>query len=76
MAFTQTDIDNIDRAIVNLITFKQPVQFVIDGEQITYPVHKLADLRELRNAIATEVAAADASVETITAIQIFGSKGL
>ncbi len=76
MAYTRTDLDNIDKAIIDLVTFRQPVKFVIDGDVTEYPVHKLSELRAFRNEVAYEVAAADASVETVSAIQIFGSKGL
>ena len=76
MAYTQQDLDNIDRAIVDLVTFKQPVKFVVDGDVLEYPVHRLNDLRGLRNEVAWEVAANDPAEDTISALCISGGKGL
>lgn len=74
--FTKEKLDEILKAEHELVTLRQPVKFVIDGDILEYPLYKLNELREYRAWFSSQVAINDPSVETVSAIQIFGSKGL
>ncbi len=75
MAFTTTDLGNVERAIIDLATGKRSTKFVIDGEVVEYAAVELPALRVLRNEIAGELAA-EAESGTVTAFVFTGGKGL
>lgn len=76
MLYTQENLDIIDKAWFDYHTFQQPIKFVIDGDVTEYPDHKEKEFLAYRSAFARMVALNDPSVETISAIQLFGSKGI
>lgn len=76
MAYTQADLDNVERAIIDLATNRRTVKFVIDGDVVQYSLVELPQLRSLRNEIAAEISAADPASNTITAFVVHGGKGL
>ncbi|MFN2355325.1 MAG: hypothetical protein ABR512_12465 [Desulfopila sp.] len=75
MAYTQSDLDNVERAIIDLATNRRPVKFVIDGDVVEYSAIQMPQLRSLRNEIAAEISASDPSTG-ISAFVIHGGKGL
>jgi hypothetical protein len=76
MAYTQLDLANVEKAIIDLATGKRRVKFVIDGEVAEYSTVELPQLRTLRGEIAGELAAADPESGTVSAFCFSGSKGL
>lgn len=75
MAFSEADLGNVERAIIDLATGKRSTKFVIDGEVVEYAAVELPALRVLRNEIAGELAA-EAESGTVTAFCFTGGKGL
>ena len=75
MAYTQADLDNVERAIIDLATGTRTVKVVIAGDVFEYSQITLPQLRELRNEIAAEVSAAD-STTVIRSFVVHGGKGL
>lgn len=57
MAFTSTDLSNVEDAIIALATGQRAVQVVIGGKSITYSSAKLSELRRLRDLIRSELEA-------------------
>jgi hypothetical protein len=76
VAYTQADLSNVEKAIIDLATNRRPVKFVIDGDVVQYSAIEMPQLRGLRNEIAAEVFANDPEADTINAFKIFGGKGL
>ena len=76
MLYTQENLDRVDKAEHDFRIFGQPIKFVIDGEVTEYPDHKVEEFLTYRSWFAEMVARYDPTVETISAIQLFGSKGL
>lgn len=76
MAYTQTDLNNVERAIIDLATNRRPVKFVIDGEVVQYNIVELPQLRVLRNEIASELEAANPESASATSFVVIGGKGL
>lgn len=76
MAFTEADLANVEKAIIDLATGKRRVKFVIDGEVAEYSAVELPQLRVLRGEIAGELAAADPESGTVCAFCFTGGKGL
>lgn len=74
MAYTQTDLTNVEKAIVDLATGKIAVKFVIDGNAVEYQRIELPQLRALRNEIAGEVEAANPDSDALTSFTV-GSGG-
>lgn len=56
MAFSASDLDAIDRAIVALGTGTQVTEVQIDGRRVQYSAAQLGDLMKLRSFIAGQVA--------------------
>lgn len=76
MAYTQADLTNVERAIIDLGTNRRPVKVVVDGDVVQYSLVELPQLRALRNEIAAEVSANDPDSGAVTAFIIHGGKGL
>lgn len=76
MAYTQADLTNIEKAIIDLASGKRQTRFVIDGDMVEYSAVKLPELRSLRNEIAEELDAVDPESDTISAFRFTGGKGL
>lgn len=76
MAFTQADLTNVEKAIIDLATGKRTTRFVIDGDVVEYSTVELPALRILRGEIAGELAAADSESGTVSAFCFTGGKGL
>lgn len=76
MAYTQADLTNVERAIIDLATNRRPVKFVIDGEVVEYSVVELPQLRSLRNEISAELDAADPESSSSSSFVVIGGKGL
>lgn len=76
MAYTQTDLDNIEKAIIDLATNRRPVRFVLEGEVVEYGIVNLPQLRALRNEVAAEISLADSESEAVNSFVIHGGKGL
>ncbi len=76
MAYTQADLTNVEKAIVDLATGTRKTRFVIDGDVVEYSVVQLPDLRSLRGEIAAELSTADPESGTVSAFCFTGSKGL
>jgi hypothetical protein len=76
MAYTPTDLTNVEKAIIDLATNRRPVKFVIDGDLVQYSPIEMPQLRALRNEIAGELAMADPSSGSAPAFVIHGGKGL
>ncbi|MBU1567444.1 MAG: hypothetical protein KJ630_17695 [Proteobacteria bacterium] len=76
MAYTQADLTNVEKAIIDLATNRRPVKFVIDGEVVEYSAVELPQLRALRNEIAAEVSAADPTSGASRSFVVYGGKGL
>lgn len=74
MAYTSTDLANVERAIIDLATNKRPVKVRIGSDEFQYSMVDLPQLRALRNEIAAEVA--DSAAEGITGFCFSGGKGL
>jgi hypothetical protein len=74
MAYTSTDLANVERAIIDLATNKRTVKVRIGSDEFQYSLVDLPQLRALRNEIAAEVA--DAAESGITAFCFSGGKGL
>jgi len=53
--YTQTDLQNIEQAIRDIIDGKRTVSLSMGDKAITYTKTDLAELRQLRNEIAFEV---------------------
>lgn len=56
MAYTQTDHDEITTAIVALGKGKRRVTVTTNGKSVTYGQANLAELKDLRSEIASEIA--------------------
>lgn len=76
MAYTTADLQNVEKAIIDLATNRRPVKFVIDGEVVEYSAVQLPQLRSLRNEIAAELAAADSNSASSLSFVVIGGKGL
>lgn len=76
MAYTQSDLDNVERAIIDLATNKRHVKFVIAGEVVQYSLVDLPQLRALRNDIAVEVELNSETSDAVRAFVVHGGKGL
>lgn len=76
MAYTTADLQNVEKAIIDLATNRRPVKFVIDGEVVEYSAVQLPQLRSLRNEIAAELAAADSNSSSSLCFVVIGGKGL
>ena len=76
MAYSSADLENVERAIIALSTGRRSTKFVIDGEVVEYSTVELPQLRSLRSEIISELAAADASADTVSAFVIVAGKGL
>lgn len=76
MAYTQSDLDNIERAIIDLATNRRAVKFVVDGDVVQYSLVELPQLRALRNEVAGELARTDSSSGAGFAFVVHGGKGL
>ena len=59
MAFTQTDLENIQSAILSLATGTRKVSVTINGKTIEYGQTDLKQLESLRSSIKTELNAAE-----------------
>ena len=55
MAFSKSDLANVEQAIRDLVTGQRIVDVTIQGKQITYAQTKLPELKALRSNIAKEV---------------------
>jgi hypothetical protein len=55
LAFTSTDLSNIDAAIVALATGTRIVRVTINGKQIQYAEADISRLQELRSIIQKEI---------------------
>ena len=55
MAFTTTDLDQVEQAIMELVNGVRKVHVEIDGYVIKYGHTSLADLMSLRDQIKTEL---------------------
>jgi len=55
MAFTSTDLANIESAIIALATGDKVVQVIVGDKNIKYADTDLTKLRELRSLIQTEL---------------------
>jgi len=58
MAFTSTDLANVEAAIVSLATGSRGVSLSVGGKQITFAQHRLDDLYRLRDLIQPDIAIA------------------
>lgn len=58
MAYTQTDLDNIDQAILKMGLGKRKGSVSIDGIAVQLSEVSLSELRELRSVIAESVSPA------------------
>ena len=58
MAYSQTDLDNIESAIIDLATGKRAVRVHIDGKIIEYGQAQLNELKSLRADVKAELDAA------------------
>lgn len=77
MAYTQADLTNVERAIVDLATGKTAVKFVVDGDVVEYQRIDLPQLRSLRNEIAGDLEVSNPESESLTSFSIIhGGKGL
>ena len=76
MAYTQTDLDNVERAIIALASGTRAIKFVIDGDVVSYNAVELPQLRALRNELVTEINEADTTGGSLSMLVIHGSKGL
>jgi hypothetical protein len=74
MAYTTTDLANVERAIIDLATNKRTVRVRIGTDEFQYSLVDLPQLRSLRNEIAAEVA--DSAESGITSFCFSGGKGL
>lgn len=63
MAFTTTDLTNIETAITKLATGSRVVRCNVDGDEVEYHRTDLMDLLNLRDRIKAELAQA-ASTDT------------
>lgn len=61
MAFSQTDLTNIESAIIDLATGKRTVRVNIDGKLIEYGQAQLNELKALRADVKAELDAANGS---------------
>ncbi|MGB3212454.1 MAG: hypothetical protein WBB19_17270 [Desulforhopalus sp.] len=75
MAYTLADLDNVERAIIELATNKRTVKVVVAGDVFEFSPITLPQLRTLRNEIAAEISAADPE-SGISAFVVHGGKGL
>ena len=55
MAFTSTDLSNVESAIINLATGQKAVQVSIGDKYLRYTETQLSDLRALRSTIQREL---------------------
>ncbi len=55
MAFTTTDLDQVEQAIMELVNGVRKVRIEIDGYVIEYGQAALADLMVLRDQMKTEL---------------------
>ena len=76
MAYTTTDLANVEKAIIDLATNKRAVRFVVDGNMVQYTAVELPHLRSLRNEIASELDAASETSTSASAFFVIGGKGL
>jgi hypothetical protein len=58
MAYTQSDLDNIQAALVELATGKRRVRVSMGGKLIEYGQVDIQSLKNLRSEISTEIEAA------------------
>jgi len=76
VAYTQSDLTNVQQAIVDLATGKRTTRFVISGEVVEYGIVSLPELRKLRDEIAADVSLADPDSGAASAFVVHGGKGL
>ncbi|MFZ7126403.1 MAG: gpW family head-tail joining protein [Desulfobacterales bacterium] len=55
MAFTSTDLSNVESAIVSLSTGTQAVRVTVNGKSVEYQQSSLESLLRLRNVIQADV---------------------
>ncbi len=58
MAYSQTDLTNIESAVMDLATGKRAVRVTIDGKLIEYGQAQLNELKALRADVKSEIDAA------------------
>jgi len=75
MAYTSTDLVNVERAIIDLATNSRPVKVRIGTDEFNYSPVELPQLRALRDEIAAFLAeSADSGYNSACCFS--GSKGL
>ena len=74
MAYTSDDLTSVETAIRNLIAGRRVASVTIGGETVQYSQVDLPQLRQIRDEIKGDVAAADGS--EISSFYVVGSKGL
>ena len=55
MAYTQTDLDNIDAAILNMALGKRAGRVTIGGHTVEYAAVTVDQLRDLRDIVAADL---------------------
>jgi hypothetical protein len=78
MAYTSTDLLNIDTAISRLIAGDRIVRVTRDGRTVEYSQASLAELQAIRTTILNEInrAAQSTTVENPRTVTILTRKGL
>ena len=73
--FTQTDLENVERAIVALATGKRVVQVRVDDQVIEYAQADLEDLKALKKEIS-QVLMTNASSGPVRFVRTVSRKGV
>lgn len=55
MAFTSTDLANVEQAIVDIATGQRKVEVTIQGKSVTYQKAQIADLISLKATIQMSI---------------------
>lgn len=65
MAYSSTDLSNVEDAILDLSTGSRVVEIEVGGKRIKYQAASLATLRELRDMIRQDLAGSTSFVNKV-----------
>jgi hypothetical protein len=56
MAYTQTDLDSVKQAILDLATGQRVTEVMVDGQRVRYSETDLSQLKQLKTEIESQLA--------------------